>query len=648
MKKFISSFLITVILLLLLPVNASAATPTWEIKNRDTAGGSNVDVLFYKGTQKFSQSDPTGTFKGNSNVSLWTVNDTDFSPKIILAIEQNSSGVASKVMDICFPYEKIADVRDPNSQMLVKNLFDDQFHIVTKVFVLWQLFGATGEQSHLSCFGKKDFGSDNLARFLGEILPGQTANITMAKNIVASIKSGDTNISFYRPPLNDSTKTACKKAFIEPQFKDAADREKAGNEMKQAIIDQLTEMATSQGKGDMLPGILEKMKGPMDNAVDQLKSSSFADIDLEMYKKYYSSNSSLGYPDVRLTQNLYMDAIVLHDEINTALTAATVGLTENQQKISLGLNILAGVAIAAVGVATVVPIAGMAAAAGTVAASSAAAGGAIAAVAAKVAAISLVGALGYGTGLALGGFATSFFGDAIGQITDLQDGKFTTPFGQIEKLYKNDFDKLFKLYMANAYVTANNNYNACALAQKDDWAVVNDKIVENLNSLLDSAYGGFAAATLSAFGDVCDTISGHGMIGDALYKAFCNLGLMLKSWADSLLNMAFCYLQTSVGYISSKSSTWSSCKRYTEATTPASTSSGTSSSSSPSSATPSSSTTTPAATSNTNNSSSSGSNWTNNLQSAPSSTSSSSSTGTSLNGTSNSSGTTATSPSRQQ
>jgi len=70
--------------------------------------------------------------------------------------------------------------------------------------------------------------------------------------------------------------------------------------------------------------------------------------------------------------------------------------------------------------------------------------------------------------------------------------------------------------------------------------------------------------------DVCSKIGGSGVPG-YLLQAFCGLGQLLEAWANSLLNLAFCYLQTSLGYTNSKPTEWSACKRTTDSTPPPST-----------------------------------------------------------------------------
>jgi hypothetical protein len=371
----------------------------------------------------------------------------------------------------------------------------------------WNLWMNNDNRVDYRCAKHAD--ADWGTRSLPYLYAVDTEMYKIAKNVWEDVRSGNNTIAEVprsSAPLATSIE-ACSKEEITPIFDggSSAEIDEFYKSMKENLINSMKDPVT--GKGDAED---ELFVGKFFDNIGKI-TPKVKEFDREVYSIFYGEKGKK-YPTVALTGNVFQK---YNDFFHEAELKRPQGIeTEGAARIirTVGASI-ASVPGALAGSAVGGPI------------------------------------LGGAMGLALGGSVIAW--DEI-RVNAEQ-----------ESSWYEFLPYLIKIQLATYYVNANNKINKCYASKNDPYAVVNNSVTELITGLTQEAIDTAGGSTNNNASSVCDTISGHTMIGDALYKAFCNLALALQDWAKSFLDMAFCYLRTSLGYASSKTSDWSSCKSYT-------------------------------------------------------------------------------------
>lgn len=494
MKKKLTWVLVFVILsqslFNFIPEKTKAAGKWTQVLQQ--SNGTTEIMLKYGDRATFHQERGAGEFEGQPGRTEWAILGPDFNAKLYLILHNDT------VEEMCFAKGML-------SQDFL-NAYVNYQGAATKKIVYDQAKYALGiwpgtsfvAQSEFVCVKDMAVDETRAGTLLVQAVDGlNTSYLTLLRDIWGTLHGGDDKISFNRNggAPKPETKDKCKKLAVKPLLTNSQDRNKFATQLKEDTYKQVTAaMSTTAPKNEEEKTAKEEglriLKAAIDEAANKIKNNnSYSDTDSALYAKYYASDANLGYPNVMLTENLYQDFLEEQQVLERKMGEATVQLTDNQERIRTGLNIAAGVGLIVISAVALPVVAG---------AAGIQIGASLPTTLAFVASShGIPMALSTGLGWGVAGLITAAIGVTGAEAGIISNELFNNKKGAIEYMFKNHFDDLFKLYMTGVYTGGNNEYNKCAAAEGDEWALVNDKVAGNIQSVTSQAQASFASAAVS-------------------------------------------------------------------------------------------------------------------------------------------------------
>ncbi|MCL5410750.1 MAG: hypothetical protein M1324_02745 [Patescibacteria group bacterium] len=438
-----------------------------------------------------------GTFSSGSNVNtgtmIWVVqvngSSTDGGPIFYLATSGypgDPQKIRPTVSHLCLGYEDYKTKQNFSDGAVQYHFNDTNSSAFTQDYVcIEDAKDASGNTQN------------GRARILSQFYTPGTPKYQMINSMIAHWVGGDREIQPFKRPAAPiaANQTTCKDSFTNPILAKAsdADVDKVIQNIKRAVL-------SNKSNNDDTNTINSFF-------ADKSLRDDLRNADKIAYTTYYATSLDAKFPDIPLT-----------DSLNNTYIAAANSVAANTP-ISNDVSKYVGT------VADVLDVAGSA-------------------------------LYGIGIGVTTGG-VSYVAGTGSGLFAHYLIGATRSAFINADATdeMKTALSDFTKVYLGNYYIQKNNTYQDCLKSKGDPYAMPNDQMARNAASILGQSTGvGMSTNTNNPGGsqfcgssNVMTVFTGQNSLSDVFRNVFCNLGIFIHDFAESLVQGAVNAFNQTVG-----------------------------------------------------------------------------------------------------